>query len=398
RRRGGSLPDLLDDAIVQHVLPRFDVQLLTSPAGLYATAPLHSQPSNSHILKALDGTLTVKAVVRHVYGSPDVLQLQEVERPVMGDDDVLVEILAASVNASDWEHLIADPVYVRLVGFGLRKPKHKILGSDIAGRVEAVGKNVTQFRPGDEVLADTLYHGLGGFAEYVSVPEDGILVKKPAGIPFEEAATLPQAGAIALKGIRDKGRVRPGQKVLINGAGGGAGTFAVQLAKSLGAEVTAVDRGSKLDMLRKLGADHVVDFEREDFTRQDRRYDLILDVAAHRSIFDHKRVLARDGMYGMVGGGMGQLFQAVLLGPLISMAGGKKMGLMAVPISREQLASVIELVEAGKMKPVIDRRYPLSEVPEALRYLGEGRSLGKLVITGRTLEQNLEKAVGVTAE
>ncbi len=323
----------------------------------------------------------MRAIVRHEYGSPDVLELEEIEEPKVGDDDVLVKVHAASVNASDVELLTAHPLYVRLVGFGFRKPKVLILGSDIAGRVEAVGRDVTQFQPGDEVLADTFHHGLAGLAEYVSITESAPQVHKPESLTFEEAAAIPQAAVIALQGIRDEGGTQPGHQVLINGAGGGAGTFAVQLAKSLGAEVTAVDRGSKLDVLRSIGADHVVDYTREDFTEKAQLYDLILDLAAHRSIFDHKRMLSPNSVYAMVGGSMGSLFQALILGPLISKIGSKRMGLLAVKPNKKDLASVTELAVSGKIKPVIDRRYPLSEAAEALRYLGAGHARGKVVIT-----------------
>lgn len=323
----------------------------------------------------------MKAIVRYEYGSPDVLALQEIKKPNVGADDVLVKVHAASVNASDVELLRAHPLYVRLVGFGFWKPKVLILGSDIAGRVEAVGKNVTQFLPGDEVLADTFHHGLAGFAEYVSIPESAPLVHKPERLTFESAAAIPQAAVIALQGIRDDGRVHAGHQVLINGAGGGAGTFAVQLAKSLGAEVTAVDRGSKLDMLRSIGADHVVDFTREDLAESGRRYDLIFDLAAHRSIFDHKRVLSPNGVYAMVGGSMASLLQVLFFGPLISKIGTKRMKLLAVQPNKKDLASVTQLVAEGKLESVIDRRYPLSEAAEALRYLGAGDARGKVVIT-----------------
>lgn len=325
----------------------------------------------------------MRAIVRHEYGSPDVLALKEIEKPRVGDDDVLVKVRAASVNASDVELLTAHPLYIRLAGFGFRKPNVLILGSDIAGRVEVVGSNVTQFQSGDAVLADTFHHGLAGFAEYVSIPADAPLVHKPESLTFEEAAAIPQASVIALQGIRDEGRVQAGHQVLINGAGGGAGTFAVQLAKSSGGEVTAVDRGSKLDMLRSIGADHVVDYTREDFTDSGRLYDLILDLAAHRSISDHKRVLSPNGVYAMVGGSMVSLLQALVFGPWISKSGGKKMGLLTVKPNKKDLASVTQLAAEGKLEAVIDSRYPLSEAAEALRYLGSEEARGKLVITMR---------------
>lgn len=323
----------------------------------------------------------MRAVVRQEYGSPEVLELAEVERPRVGYDDVLVRVRAVSANASDIEMLTAKPVYVRLVGFGLWKPAIRILGSDVAGRVEAVGDKVTRFRPGDEVLADTLYHGMGGLAEYVAVPQSAPMAHKPEGLSFEQAAAIPQAAVIALQGIRDRGRVRAGQRVLINGAGGGAGSFAVQLAKSAGAEVTAVDRGHKLDMLRSLGADHVVDFTQKDFTRSGRRYDLILDLAAHRSILDHRRALSPNGIYAMVGGSMISLLRALILGPLLSRFGSRRMGILGVRPNREDLATAAEMVANGELDCVIDRRYPLSEAAEALRRLGAGQARGKVVIT-----------------
>ncbi len=318
-------------------------------------------------------------MVRHKYGSPDVLGLKEVPRPSPADDELLVKVHAASINASDWELLTGSPVYVRLLGFGFLRPKYKILGSDIAGRIEAVGKGVKQFKPGDAVFGDTFACGFGGFAEYVCIPETAPLVLKPAGITFEDAAALPQAAFIALQGIR--GRVQPGQKVLINGAGGGAGTFSVQLAKSFAAEVTCVDRAEKLEMLRSMGADHVIDYMQEDFTRTGQRYDLILDIAAHRSIFDHKRALGPKGTYLMAGGSMPRLLQAALLGPCISRTGSKQMGILAVRPNVEDLLYLTELVEARKIVPVIDGHYPLAEAAEALGQLGEGHVKGKVVIT-----------------
>ncbi len=259
---------------------------------------------------------------------------------------------------------------------------YRIPGSDIAGRVEAVGSKVVQFQPGDEVWGDLSFpHGLGAFAEYVCVSENA-LAPKPATMTFEEAATYPQAAIVALQSLRDKGQIRPGHKVLINGAGGGMGTFAVQLAKHFGAEVTAVDSTTKLDMLRSIGADHVIDYTREDYTRSGQCYDLILDVAAHRSVFEYRRALAPEGIFMMVGGSTATLFQILLLGALISRMGSKRIGLNAwKPNKREDLAFLAELFKAGKVVPVIDRRYPLRDVPEALRYLEEEPHLGKIVIT-----------------
>jgi NADPH:quinone reductase-like Zn-dependent oxidoreductase len=318
----------------------------------------------------------MKAIVYTKYGSPDVLELKEVEKPTPKDNEVLIKVHAVGVNASDWEMLRGKPLYTRFMG--LFKPRKKILGSDIAGRVDAVGKKVKQFQPGDEVFGDILGY-MGGFAEYVCAPENTLL-QKPVGMTFEEASTLPQATVIALQGIRDKGQVQPGQKVLINGAGGGAGTFAVQLAKYFGAEVTGVDNTGKLDMLRSIGADHVIDYTQEDFTKNGQRYDLILDLVAYHSIFDYKRALSPRGVYVMVGGSMAHIFQTLVFGSWISMTGPKKMGILGAKPNKD-LAFIIELIEFGKVIPIIDRQYPLSEVPEALRYLGEGHAKGKLVIT-----------------
>jgi len=322
----------------------------------------------------------MQAIVYHNYGSPDVLKLEEVQKPVPKDDEVLIRVHAASVNAADLHLLRADPFLVRLMGGGLLKPKNKILGADIAGRVEAVGRNVKQFQPGDEVFGDISGCGWGGFAEYVCAPETRLALK-PASMTFEQVAAIPQAAVIALQGIRDKGQVQSGQKVLINGAGGGAGTFAVQLAKLYGAEVTGVDNTGKMDFMRSLGADHVIDYTREDFTKNGKQYDLILDVVAHRSVFAYKRALRRSGSYFLVGGSVATIFQILLLGPWIRRTSGKRIRLLVVQPNLKDLAFVTELCEAGKVVPVIDKRYPLTEVPEALRYLGEGHARGKVVIT-----------------
>ena len=326
--------------------------------------------------------MKMKAIVCTKYGSPDVLQLKEVEKPTPKDNEALVKVHAASVNAADVETLRG--VFVVRIAAPL-KPMYKILGSDIAGRVEAVGRKVKQFQPGDEIWGDLFACGFGAFAEYVCVPEN-TLALKPASMTFEEAATYPQAAILALQNLRDKRPIEPGQKVLINGAGGGVGTFAVQIAKYFGAEVTGVDSTRKLDMLRSIGADQVIDYTQEDFTKSGQRYDLILDVVAYRSIFDYKRALSPKGIYVFVGGSTAAIFQALLLGPLISMTGSKKMGVvMWKPNKKEDLVFLKELFEAGKVVPVIDRGYPLSEVPEAFRYLEKGRAQGKVVIT---LEHN----------
>ena len=319
----------------------------------------------------------MKAIVYTKYGLPDVLKLTDVEKPGPKDNEVLVKVHAVSLNGSDWEGLRGKPLYARIGG--LFKPSGGILGSDIAGRVEMVGKNIRQFQPGDEVFGETLSYR-GGFAEYVCAPERG-LARKPAGLTFEEAAAFPQGAVIALQGIRDKGQVQPGQKVLINGAGGGAGTFAVQLAKMYGAEVTGVDNSRKLDMLRAIGVDHVIDYTQEDFTKNGQRYDFILDIAAYHSVFAYKRALNANGKCFMVGGSMASLFQVLLLGSRIGKAEGKKIGLLLVRPNTKDLLFMTGLYEAHKIIPVIDQSFPLSEVPEALRYLGEGHAKGKIVIT-----------------
>jgi len=320
--------------------------------------------------------MKMKAIVYEKYGPPDVLQLREVEKPTPKDNEVLVKVHATSANYSDWAFVRGKPL-LRLMTGGLLKPKHKILGDDIAGRVEAVGRNVKQFQPGDEVFGISNF---GAFAEYRCVNEDK-LVLKPANISFEEAAAIPVAAIPALQGLRDKGQIQSGQKVLINGASGGVGTFAVQIAKSFGAEVTAVCSTRKLDMVRSIGADHVVDYTQEDFTKREERYDLILAVGGYHPILDYRRALSPEGIYVCIGGSTAQYFQATLLGPLISMMGSKKMGSVLGKPNQKDYAFLIELFEAGKVVPVIDRRYTLSEVAEALRYLEEGHARGKVVIT-----------------
>ena len=319
----------------------------------------------------------MKAVVYTAYGSPDVLHLKEVAKPTPADDEVLIKVQAVSINRSDWETLRGKPLYARIGG--LLKPRHQILGSDIAGRVEMVGRNIRQFQPGDEVFGDILGR-MGGFAEYVCARER-TLALKPASMTFEEVAAIPQAAGIALQGIREKGQVQPGHQVLINGAGGGAGTFAVQLAKLYGAEVTGVDNAGKLDLMRSLGADHVIDYTQEDFTKNGKQYDLILDLVAHRSVFAYKRALRPNGRYFMVGGSVATIFQILLLGPWIRRTSGKNIRLLAVQPNPKDWVFITELYEAGKVVPMIERRYPLREVAEALQYLGEGLAKGKVVIT-----------------
>jgi len=318
----------------------------------------------------------MKAIVYTKYGPPEGLQLKEVAKPTPKDDEILVKVQAVSVNRSDWEGLKGE-AFARFGG--LLKPGQQILGSDVAGTVEMAGRNHRQFQPGDAVFGEMVdYHG--GFAEYVCTRgKDWTL--KPASLTFEQAAAIPQAGVIALQGLNDKGQVQPGQKVLINGAGGGAGSFAVQLGKYYGAEMTGVDNTSKLDFIRSLGADHVIDYTQEDFTQNGKQYDLILDVVARRSVSAYERALKPNGSYFAVGGSLATILQILLLGPRMRRASGKNIGILAVHRNQKDLISITELCEAGKIIPVIDRRYPLTETAEAVRYLGEGHSKGKIVIT-----------------
>jgi len=318
----------------------------------------------------------VKAVVRTRYGPPEVLRLADVPTPVPKNGEVLVEVHAVSLNASDWEMLVGKPAYARMGG--PFRPPNRILGSDIAGRVVAAGRRVTAFGPGDDVFADILL-AKGGFAEYVCVPQTA-LAPMPAGLAYEEAAALPQAGAIALRGICSKGQVQPGHQVLINGAGGGSGMYAIQLAKLNGAEVTGVDNAEKLEFMRSLGADHVIDYTRDDFTASGRAYDLILDLAAHRPASAYRGSLRPGGRYLYVGGSVATLLQVLLIGPVIGRAEGKKIRLLGVRQGVQHLAPLVGLVQAGKVATLIDRRYRLSQVPEALRYLGEGHAKGKVVV------------------
>ncbi|MGE5416035.1 MAG: NAD(P)-dependent alcohol dehydrogenase [Acidobacteriota bacterium] len=321
----------------------------------------------------------MKAIVHQEFGSPDVMEFTEAEKPMPRDNEVLIEVMASSLNAADWHMLQADPFLIRLMGEGLLRPKHQILGGDVAGRVETIGRNVKQFRPGDEVFGHTSTCGWGAFAEYVSVPEH-LLALKPTNSSFEEAAAVPLAGITALQGLRDHGRMKPGQKVLIYGASGGVGTFAVQIAKSFGTEVTAVCSTSKMEMVHSIGADHVIDYTQEDFTTNGELYDLILAVNGYRSIFDYKRSLRPEGTYVMAGGTYAQMFQCLLLGPWISMAGSRKMRSASLKSNQKDLMFMKELLETGKVRPVIDRQYSLQEVPDAMRYLIEGHARGKVVI------------------
>ena len=321
------------------------------------------------------------AIVRQEYGSPDVLKLEEVDKPAVRDQDVLVRVRAASLNADDLEYLYGKSFFTR-IATGLRKPRIRGLGVDVAGEVEAVGKEVRRLREGDEVFGNMTQHGLGAYAEYVRAPASAFALK-PATLSFEEAATVPQSAVLALQGLRGKRQIQPGDRVLINGAGGNVGPFAVQIAKHLGAEVTGVDGAAKLDMVRSVGADHVIDYTRVDFTRTGECYDYILDVVARRSMFEYRRALRPGGAYVMLGAPTALLLQGTFVGPLISMTGSKKMAVMWwwKPFQQEDVAFLKELIEAGSVAPVIDRRYPLIDVPEALRYLEQGRARGKVVIT-----------------
>ncbi len=321
----------------------------------------------------------MKAIVYTKYGPLDVLQLKEVDKPTPKDNEVLVKIYATTVTPGDVIVVKGDPFPVRFWS-GLLEPKHKIPGKEMAGRVETVGKNVTRFQPGDDVFGDLTVCGLGAFAEYVSVPENAI-APKPANLTFEEAAAVPESALVALQGLRDHGKIQPGQKVLINGTSGGVGSFAVQIAKSFGAEVTAVCSTQNLEMARSLGADDVIDYTKEDFTQSGKRYDLILASNGYHPISDYRRALSPEGIYVATGGSMAQTFEAMLQGPIISMTGSKKMSNMLVKPNKNDLVFMKDLIEAGKVVPRIDRRYPLSEFAGAFRYLEEGHAQGKIVIT-----------------
>ena len=340
----------------------------------------------------------MKAVVRQVYGPPEVLRLEEVAKPVPADDEILIRVRAASINLGDWELLTGRPLFIAALAHifsrkqrydfaptsvtaskgGFFPPKAKILGTDVAGRIEAVGNDVTQFQVGDEIFG--MAENFGAFAEYVCVRETAPMVSKPASMSYEQAAALPQATHIALQAIRDKAQVQPGQTVLVNGAGGGAGSLAVQLAKLYGAEVAGVDGPTKLDMLQSIGADHVIDYTKEDFTRNGERYDAILDMAAYRSILTIRRSLKPTGIYLMGGGSGTATWQAAFLGPIMSRFGPAKVAFFLAESRREDLVHMGELFEAGQVTPVIDRTYPLSDAGEALQRVGEKQGIGKVII------------------
>jgi NADPH:quinone reductase-like Zn-dependent oxidoreductase len=315
----------------------------------------------------------MKAIVYTKFGPPDVLQLVEVEKPVPKENELLIKIRAVSLNAFDWRHLRADPFFIRFMGAGLLRPQHQILGADVAGRVEAAGANVKQFHPGDEVFGEASY---GGLAEFICVNENRF-VHKPTNVTFEEAAAAAMAGLTALQGLRDNGHIQAGQKVLINGASGGVGTFAVQIAKSFGAEVTGVCSTTKMDLVRSIGADHVVDYTQEDVTTNGKQYDLIFDTAAYRSIRAYKRILSPRGKYVAAGGSTARMIQLMLL----PMMGIKNMEMMGARIEQKDLSFLGELLSTGKIRSIIDKRFPLSKSAEAMRYLEDGHARGKVVVT-----------------
>jgi NADPH:quinone reductase-like Zn-dependent oxidoreductase len=321
----------------------------------------------------------MKAIVYKKYGPPDVLEVTEVDKPIPTDNQVLIKVHASSLNFGNLVLLKGEPFIARFA-FGLFKPKYSIPGGDIAGTIEAVGKDVTQFQPGDEVFGDLSGCGWGGLAEYAAVPEKALALK-PVNLSFEEAAAVPMAGVTALQSLRNKGKIQPGQKVLINGASGGVGTFAVQIAKSFGAEVTGVCSTRNVDILQSLGADHVIDYSKEKFTDNNQRYDLILGVNGHQPLSDYKRALKPNGIFIHVGGSEAQMFQAMTLGAWISKTSNIKMGSFLQRANQKDLVFVKELLEAGKVKPVIDKQYSLNEVAEAFRYFEQGHAQGKVVIT-----------------
>ncbi|MDH3389386.1 MAG: NAD(P)-dependent alcohol dehydrogenase [Gammaproteobacteria bacterium] len=322
----------------------------------------------------------MKAITFTHYGPPSGLELQEVPKPRPGDDELLIRVHASSINSWDWEFLNGTP-FINRLAYGLFKPRpeKQILGSDIAGTVEAVGGRVTRFRPGDEVFGD-LWDSWGGFAEYACAREPALELK-PTNSTFEEAAAVPQAGVLALQGLRKAGQLKPGQKVLINGAGGGVGTFAIQMARLCGAEVTAVDASHKLEILRSLGADHVIDYGQEDFTKTGDRYDLIVDCQNYRSMYDNKAALKPGGTYAMIGGSISRVYQLWLLSFIGSLTRENRKLRLVAEGPNKGLAELRELIETGRLVSVIDRTFQLREVPQAMRYFGEGRHKGKIAIT-----------------
>ncbi|MEM7133925.1 MAG: NAD(P)-dependent alcohol dehydrogenase [Chloroflexota bacterium] len=321
----------------------------------------------------------MKAIVYTQYGSPDVLHQAEVPKPIPRENEVLIKVYAVGLNAADWRMMRADPFFVRFFA-GMLKPKNQILGADIAGTVEAVGSNVKRLQPGDAVYGDLSGDGMGGLAEYVCAPEESI-APKPMPLSFKEAATVPMAAMAALQGLRDHGQIQSGQKVLIHGASGGVGSFAVQIAKALGGIVTAVCSTSKMDQARLLGADHVLDYTKEDFAQNGETYDLILAANGDRSLSDYLGALTPTGRYIMAGGSMKQMFQAILLGSLKSKKDGKTIKDFTAKPKQADLNFITELIEAGKIKPILDKQYPFSETPDAMRYLDQGHAKGKIIVT-----------------
>jgi NADPH:quinone reductase-like Zn-dependent oxidoreductase len=318
------------------------------------------------------GNRTMRAIAQDMYGSPDVLELREIDKPRAEENEVLVKVLAASVNPADWHSMRAKPFFSRFT-LGMLRPKHKILGVDIAGRIEEVGSGVTRFTPGDEVYGNLLKHGYGGFAEYVSAPVEAVTLK-PGNLSFEEAAAVPMAAVTSLQGLLHHGEIQPGQKVLVNGASGGVGSFGVQIAEAYGAEVTGVTSTRNIDLVRSLGADHVVDYRTTDFAQSGERYDLILDTIGNRSVPDLRRALAEDGKAAVTG------FTSMRLMMGVSLRGGKGITMVQAHTTAKDLELLSELIEAGKVRPAIDRSYPLAQVPDAIRYLEEGHARGKVVI------------------
>lgn len=320
----------------------------------------------------------MKAIFRTTYGSADILELREIDKPVPKDDELLLKVHAASVNPLDWHILRGEPFLVRLMGFGLLKPKHQILGADMAGRVEAIGKNVTQFKVGDEVFGSSM----GGFAEYACIRESQAAAK-PATMTFEQAAAVPVAGLTALQALRDHGRIQEGQQVLINGGSGGVGTFAVQIAKALGAHVTGVCSGKNVEMVRSIGADHVIDYTKEDFWVSGKQYDLIIDNAAYYSIRKPLRVLKATGAYVGVGGSSStaSVLQSLIVNPIIAKMKGRRVVSFMANVNQADLVFLKELLDTGKVVPVIERKYSLTETPQAIRYVEGGHTRGKVVIS-----------------
>lgn len=335
----------------------------------------------------------MKAITCTTYGPLDGLKLEEIPKPTPGENEVLVEVHASCINFNNLAYVTGKPLFARLMGVGLLRPKCRRPGDDIAGRVEAVGRNIRQFRPSDEVFGNLAWYGYGAFAEYVCVPEDAIALK-PTNSTFEEAAAVVQAGVVALRALRDTGRIRAGQHVLIYGASGGIGSLAVQIAKSFGAEVTGVCSTRNVAMVHSIGADHIIDYTKEDFARNEQRYDLILATAGYRSIFDYRRALTPNGTYVATGGSMrgpkamAQVLQAVVLGPWISKTSSRKLGISHLgKVNQKDLVFMKELIEAGKVRPTIDRCYRLSEVAEALNYYEKGHTVGKVAITVEHVEE-----------